>query len=79
MVETKSIQALLCGVLQIARADVVRQHFRRHEDLAARHGRSLDGAADFDLVAIHVGRVDVAIAKFQRICDRTDADVVLEA
>ena len=69
-------QARLRRALEIAGGEIVRPDLGGDEDLVARHAAGAEPGADRLLVAVHRGRVDVAVAGLERPSHRLGALLV---
>src|SRR5580658_837361 len=66
MVHAEALQALLGRALHGGGREISRRELGGDEDRVARNARIADGAPDLVLVAVHLRRVDVAVAELER-------------
>src|ERR1700728_4097514 len=67
-------QRFACGPIEFARRKMRGPNLRGDEDIAALHARCTQPLADLAFIVVHLGRVDVAIAKPQRLLDCASTD-----
>src|SRR5690606_8406125 len=79
VVGAELLEALERALLGHAAREVRRAHLRHKEELRAGHAGVSDAGADFGLVVVPLGRVDVAVPDAQGVGDPLAASVALQA
>ena len=76
--QVEALQAFVDRTLEIAGRQPAEPDLGGQEDLIARQAGSAQAGTDLALVAVHLRRIEVAIAEMQRGFDQFDAQILLE-